>query len=441
MLYLSTLRLPRRSAVSIQKILMNTNDNLLKLKDIVSLQTLPRDDYDHHMFLSPKTMRQDSTSLKFDQLVTFMVSESNDKQRGPQQLADFRWHWEVVLMSLSQAIFLRKWLVVMLDKSAYGPNGSHHIKAFGFHLTPLRDIVTYLHEVGLVEYKEGKKFKDNPSATRVFPTGELVEQLWMYFLDIEQDIKPPYVTIKDSSDGWGRLVDRSVKSHPDKLGMATINEFLKDHKWACKGPVQLKYNTSAFEGGRLYTPFQTLPDRTCRVRINTLIDDEPICEVDFNANHLRLNLAVLHSQNAGEAPYEEIAELSNLSDNSDLNRNQIKRFITVAMGAGNEAEAFKALNIHGFDTVLFEKIKQGTLKRFPKLNLFEGWGLSAQNLEGAILRKVMLEGVERGIVSIPVHDAIAVKQGDAEWAKEAMSRVWTDETQGGQTRLKVDYPD
>ena len=40
-----------------------------------------------------------------------------------------------------------------------------------------------------------------------------------------------------------------------------------------------------------------------------------------------------------------------------------------------------------------------------------------------------------------VHDAIAVKQGDAEWAKEAMERVWSDETLGGKTRLKVDLPD
>ena len=48
---------------------------------------------------------------------------------------------------------------------------------------------------------------------------------------------------------------------------------------------------------------------------------------------------------------------------------------------------------------------------------------------------------------IKVHDAIAVKQGDAEWAKEAkeakeaMERVWSEETLGGKTRLKVDYPD
>ena len=44
-------------------------------------------------------------------------------------------------------------------------------------------------------------------------------------------------------------------------------------------------------------------------------------------------------------------------------------------------------------------------------------------------------------MALPVHDAIAFKQGDAEWAKEAMSRLWTEETLGGKTRLKVDYPD
>ena len=57
------------------------------------------------------------------------------------------------------------------------------------------------------------------------------------------------------------------------------------------------------------------------------------------------------------------------------------------------------------------------------------------------LRKVMFEGIEQGIVSLPVHDAIAVKQGDAEWAKEAMERVWGEETLGGKTRLKVYYPE
>ena len=35
----------------------------------------------------------------------------------------------------------------------------------------------------------------------------------------------------------------------------------------------------------------------------------------------------------------------------------------------------------------------------------------------------------------------AAEQGDAEWAEEAMERVWSDETLGGKTRIKVNYPD
>ena len=415
---------------------MIISDNLLKLKEIIALQSLPEDDYKHHMFLSPKTMRQGSSSLKFDQLITFFVNDSNTKQRGPKQLADFKWHWEVVLMSLAQSVFQRKWLLITLDNNKYGPKGHHLIKAFGFQLTYLKAIVKYLDEVGLVTLEEGKKYKNEPSKTRLFPTDELVTQIWGYFLDIEQDIKPPYIIIKNPAKGWHRIINRLVKDHPEKEGMKTINEFLRGHNWACKGPVQLKYNTSALEGGRLYTPYQALPDRQVRLRINTLIDEEPICEVDFNANHLRLNLAVLHKQDAGETPYEDIGELSKVND-----RTRVKQFITVAMGASDETKAFKALNRDGFNAELFEQIKQGTLKRYPKINLFEGWGLSAQNLEGAILRKVMLEGIEQDIVSLPVHDAIAVKQGDAEWAKEAMERVWSEETLGGKTRLKVDYPD
>jgi len=419
-----------------QRKVMTISDNLLKLKEIIAIQSLPKDDYKHHMFLSPKTMRQGSSSLKFDQLITFFVNDSNTKQRGPQQLADFKWHWEVVLMSLAQSVFQRKWLLITLDNNEYGPKGHHLIKAFGFQLTYLKAIVKYLDEVGLVSLEEGKRYKNEPSKTRLFPTDELVTQIWEYFLDIEQEIKPPYIIIKDPAKGWHRIINRLVKDHPEKEGMRTINEFLRGHNWACKGPVQLKYNTNAFEGGRLYTPFQALPDRQVRLRINTLIDEEPICEVDFNANHLRLNLAVLHKQDAGDTPYEDIGELSKVND-----RTRVKQFITVAMGASDESKAFKALNRDGFNAELFEQIKQGTLKRYPKINLFEGWGMSAQNLEGAILRKVMLEGIEQDIVSLPVHDAIAVKQCDAEWAKEAMSRLWTEETLGCKTRLKVDYPD
>ena len=59
---------------------------------------------------------------------------------------------------------------------------------------------------------------------------------------------------------------------------------------------------------------------------------------------------------------------------------------------------------------------------------------------GSHIEKSHAEGIEQGIVSLPVHDAIAVKQGDVDWAKEAISQVWTEEA-GGKIQLKIDYPD
>ena len=75
-------------------------------------------------------------------------------------------------------------------------------------------------------------------------------------------------------------------------------------------------------------------DRRARIRINTLIDGQPICEVDYNANHLRLNLAMFAKEYAGETPYEDICIESGVAS-----RDMVKKFITVAMGASSEMAA------------------------------------------------------------------------------------------------------
>ena len=48
-------------------------------------------------------------------------------------------------------------------------------------------------------------------------------------------------------------------------------------------------------------------------------------------------------------------------------------------------------------------------------------------------------------VAFSEHDAAAVTQDNADWAKEAMLRVWADYANSGggvaQSRVNVDYPD
>ena len=42
------------------------------------------------------------------------------------------------------------------------------------------------------------------------------------------------------------------------------------------------------------------------------------------------------------------------------------------------------------------------------------------------MKKVMFHGVDEGIVSLPIHDAVALPQRHQAWAEQAMLNAWTD---------------
>lgn len=203
---------------------------------------------------------------------------------------------------------------------------------------PLAHVIDHLEQRELIYLRKGKTFSKDPLVTRIFPTDALAPQLYQFFLDTEQPIHPPYTVISEPSDVWLNASGGSVEANDEEVAELTkINEFLKAHTWACKAPVKLLYKGDPFNEGRLYTPFQNLPGRVARVRINTLIDGEPIAEIDFNANHLRLQLAVLHKQDAGDKPYEDSGATSGIND-----RDSVKAFITRAMGPDNRDAAMNS---------------------------------------------------------------------------------------------------
>ena len=79
------------------------------------------------------------------------------------------------------------------------------------------------------------------------------------------------------------------------------------------------------------------------------------------------------------------------------------------------------------------------VKLYPDLQLFIGWTHQAQNLEGQILKKVMLQSVDEGIVCLPIHDAVALPQRHQAWAEQAMLNAWTDAVGCNvKPRVKVD---
>ncbi len=410
-------------------------DYATKLHNIIlQSNVLPTDDYKHHQWLKPLKVSVGSYSFhKFNVLLQSQFLPLTKGKRNQRDEEKVKQHWRVILLNLSFVMYQRHWLLIPMHTNYYSE--CLYARRLGIGYRSIKYIVEWLAENGYVILLPSKKYQNQPPVARVFPAPKLIELLWSYFLDIEQPIEPPYLIINEAEGDWDSIADLPA-DHPEKQELATINEFLKPHQWACKGPVQLKYKSNVFQGGRLYTPFQSLPDRRMRLRINTLINGEPICEVDFSANHLRLNLAFNGGVDAGDDPYTTVGEEAGIES-----RQLVKKFFTIAMGGDNEVGALHACFKEGISKENFQKLKDASLKVFPRLDLFNGWGIYAQNFEGQMLKNVMLEGVKEGIVCLPVHDAVAVPLDHIGWACDEMRYQWDKQMDvSGLARVTTDIP-
>ena len=415
----------------------NTPTDLTKhlFKMVSEVTDLPEDDYNHQEFLKPlKFLRGTEIEANFRELVEDKFLYDSKGGRNEVETEKLRHHWHVILMNLAMVMYQRHWLLVPGDSKYY--TGNYWAQRLGLGYRPIQTVIQSLKSNDFIDVLPGRKYEGRPMLRRIYPKPFLQELLFDYFLYIEQPIEGPYVSINKPDNAYKNF--KFPKDHPEVIELTEVNEFLKGHMWAFKGPVALRYKHTPFQGGRLYTPFQNLPDRKSRVRINTRINDQPIAEVDFSCNHLRLNLAYQDGIDAGETPYEDIGELA-----GGLSRDSAKTFITVAMGASDQNEARSALTRkRGYGDKAVKALIEATNKRFPTLELFSGWGLFAQNLEGQILKDVLLEGVKKDIVCLPVHDAVAVQQQHIEWAKEQMVESWNKITgTEGLSRVKVDTAD
>ena len=354
------------------------------------------DDYDHHEWIRPLELPTGSVAAEtFEH--TIVERSFPQKTKGNRNSADVekqKRHWNIILLNLTFVMYQRNWLLVPMDSKFYSQD-NYWTRRLGLSYRPMKTIVDYLKDNNFVEYREGKAYKDKPVTARISPLPTLTWLLWEYFLKIEQPIEPPYLIANTPDDGW-EAIQHLPDDHYEVQELVQINEFLKDQQWACKGPVQLKYKNNILQGGRLYTPFQGLPDRNIRLRINTRINNKPIGEVEFSANHLRLNLAYDEGVDAGAAPYEDIGEAA-----GGLTRVKVKEFITVAMGADDAGKAASRCALAGINGQDFQRLTDATKRVFPDLDLFTGWGIHGQNYEGQILKRVMLEGIKKTSPAYP----------------------------------------
>ena len=335
----------------------------------------------------------------------------------------------MVLANLVSCIYEREWLAVPSKPDLYSKGQYLHDNLYLTH-RPTMAILNRLVDLGwLLEPKPGNNLQH--VSTMYCPTPKIEAQIFEWLYLVEKPFKDQYVWASKYSELDPKKKEKrylDLEASPDDwANMQLINEHLKQQSYAMHGPQHLIYvdgDDLPIAGGRVYMGLQMLPDKKAKVRLNTLINEKPVVEIDFKANHLRM-AAALKYQELPDDPYESIVVSS--GHTRDTVKSVINRSLgsinsgQVIWGAANDKEA-------PIERQVFDAIMNETKKVYPFIDFNEGLGLMLQSLEGQIMIKAQVELIRLGITALPIHDALMVNRGEEieGTAEGILKRLWSE---------------
>ena len=251
---------------------------------------------DHHRFPEKLTIVNPDFD-EFDALVQELWEASKPPQDSTAVV--HRDYLRLILLNLARGALTRQWTIFLGNNNSYLEGGLMHTLGFT-NRRRVRAILELLEGRGWLLKVVGKKYQKQGQANLYWASDALREQL--IWVGLQTMSKPsfsmPFLRINDPDESWENFA--WPKDHDDYVDLQTINKFAKGQDWAMKSAIQLVFKHDALRAGRLHTAFQNLPSKKYKVRINTQINGKPICEVDFNANHLRMLLATNKRDVVGE---------------------------------------------------------------------------------------------------------------------------------------------
>ena len=327
-------------------------------------------------------------------------------------------HWRTIVYNLIRRTATNQCLGISSDVHDYTIRSYYN--SIGLAYRGIQKVLNELIRREWITEQTGKKFRDKPRVSHYYPSAEFQSHPIDYemFTDNPSSFDGSLLTINDPYPEYVQF--QWKHDHPDYKPLAEINEFARTQQWACRSAITQSFNHTPFQSGRLITLFQNLQSRHHKVRINTLINDNPIAEVDFNANHLRMFLAPNKRDVIGD--YDAYAPLA---DESGVERNKVNASLNVGLNNQN-FEATKRVVAREFQVSHTDsaKIAKAFAKLYPNLDLYCGFVPTEMQLEGLILKDVLLLGVKAGILALPIHDAVAVEFQNQFRAKDTMEDVW-----------------
>lgn len=245
------------------------------------------------------------------------------------------------------------------------------------------------------------------------------------------------------AEHMGALVELGAQMASYNSMVARAEVLLDGRQMECR--LRRIFNGSITLGGRMYGgDHQTTPSID-RARI--LIDGEPTVEIDYNAMHPNLLIA-LSGSDAVADPYQSIADAASMPRSAVkglllrlLNCSCLPSFHRIATLSGNpdvQAMAASGREFPGF----FEGVPAGlcgetftgaVFEAFPLFLSIVGQpdtGLMLQWHDSTIMAAVLAQCVAEGIVALPVHDSVIVPQSHRERVIEIMKAAYTVHTGG-----------
>lgn len=346
------------------------------------------------------------------------VGKGISSPRQGKYAESHREHLANILLNLSRSIVTRRWTIFFDDSKTYSKGGVMHSAGFTSRSRTSKILETLVASERITRVDEAK-YQENPHGNLYYPNRELREKLFRYGLEStsEHSFDNVLVRINEPSRGWGSI---DLTTVDDYFKIAEINEYARAQDWACKEAITRIFKYDPFTSGRLHTEFQNLPARAQKIRQNTLINAEPITEVDFNANQLRMFLAFNKVDVFGEVndAYRAIA------DHAKVDRQTVKAFLTAALNFENYERARSGAKV---PDKFGQAIMNAFARLYPKVQLFTSgkpFGLVGMQLEGEILQIVMRQLRLSDVFALPVHDAIAVNLKHRDLAKSVMQDAW-----------------
>ena len=356
-------------------------------------------------------------SSQFKQLISDLCKELP----GPKLASHsgvHREHLSNILLNLSRSVVTRRWTVFFLNPKVYSEGGIMWSAGLSSYARTTQ-ILDSLVASNLVIRETVAKYQANPRGALYFPGKQLREKLYSHGLDAvsESSFKQSFVRINQPDKGWKEFNPKKVDDY-DKI--AEINEYAKNQIWACKEAITRIFYRNPTTSGRLNTEFQNLPSRFHKIRGNTLINGEPITEVEFNANHFRIFLAFNKTDLYGDSSdaYRPIADLAK------VDRQTVKSFLNSALNsetfdrARSDSRVPKDFCLRIIEA--FERLYPN-IKIFGKKNPFGAVGIK---LEGEILQIAIRQLMLSDIFALPISGAIAVNMKHKEFTKLAMEDAW-----------------